>query len=339
MEYIRHRNKWTEADVESINWQAHGSALRKQIPRRIHFVKLVHDILPTHSWQNKLDSGNRTCPCCASLHEDRDHIVRCPAVNRNSWRHKFLTKLSDACIIHHTYGPLQNLLLEAICQWLYSGTDTPEDNPHSAQYSEELGPLIRAQTRIGWRQLFNGRFCKQWGDVQNAHLYRSRHQVSTQTHSGQKWQVAIITLIWEQWYEVWKLRNDDVHGKDDATRLVAERREVTRQLAAIYSQRRLMEPSFQDLLFPDIQQHLEQPTWVIRNWLTIRAPGFATSIRAATARAIQNVRSIRSYFNPVWETLRVTHLYILHNRWPRFLGGGVQPCKSSAFSHGHSGNT
>jgi hypothetical protein len=96
------------------------------------------------------------------------------------------------------------------------------------------------------------------GDIQNAHLYRSRHQVSTKTHSGQKWQVAIITLIWEQWYEVQKLWNDNVHGKDDATRVLVDRRKVTRQLAAIYSQRRLMEPSFQDLLYPDIQQHPEQ---------------------------------------------------------------------------------
>ena len=52
---ICQRNNWTEAEVESINWQAHGSALRRKIPRRIHFVKLVHNILPTHSWQNKPD--------------------------------------------------------------------------------------------------------------------------------------------------------------------------------------------------------------------------------------------------------------------------------------------
>jgi hypothetical protein len=152
------------------------------------------------------------------------------------------------------YGPLQNLLLEATRQWLYSGTNNPESIQHSAQYPDKLGPLIQAQTRIGWRQLFDGRFCKQWGDIRNAHLYCSHHQLSTKTHSGQKWQVSIITLIWEQWYDVWKLRNDKVHGKDNAKRDVAERREVTRSLAAIYSQQRHMKPSFQDLLFPDIQQ-------------------------------------------------------------------------------------
>ncbi len=49
LEAVRIKNSWSEATVTSINWQAHGSALRKQMPRRIHFVKLVHDILPTHA--------------------------------------------------------------------------------------------------------------------------------------------------------------------------------------------------------------------------------------------------------------------------------------------------
>ena len=83
LEYLRIKNKWSEATVSSINWQAHGSALGKQITRRIHFVKLVHDILPTHCQQNRMDKGHRTCPCCHSLHEDRVHILRCPSDNRN----------------------------------------------------------------------------------------------------------------------------------------------------------------------------------------------------------------------------------------------------------------
>ena len=125
--YIRRRNQWSEATTESVNWKAHGSALRRQIPRRRHFVKLVHDILPTNSQKNRMDQGKRTCPCCTSDHEDRDHILRCPSAARNQWRHKLLTTLNEACITHHTYEPLKNLLLEAVRQWLYPGQE-----PHPA---------------------------------------------------------------------------------------------------------------------------------------------------------------------------------------------------------------
>lgn len=298
LEYIRTRNQWSAATVESINWQAHGSALRKQLPRRIHYIKLVHDILPTHSQQNRMDKGKRTCPCCQSPTEDRDHILRCPTAERNRWRHTLLTKLSDACTTHHTYEPLKILLLDAVRKWLYPGSAT-YDYPQCDQYEIELHPLINTQTRLGWRQMFNGRFCNQWEDIQNTHLYQVRHHLPTKNNSGQRWQVAIITIIWEQWYDLWKMRNADVHGKDEVTRALAEKRETSRRLEMIYAQRIHMEPSAQALLFPNIRTHLEQPPWVIQNWIAINGPVFMASLRTVKVRAIQNVRSIRSYFAPV----------------------------------------
>ena len=143
-----------------------------------------------------MDSGHRTCPCCPSTSEERDHILRCPAAERNQWRHKLLSDLSSACTTHHTYEPLKKLLLDAVRKWLYPGQDL-YNIPQCTEYANELHPLIRTQTRIGWRQLFNGRFCEHWGDIQNAHLYRIRQNLPTTNNSGQKWQVAINTLIWE----------------------------------------------------------------------------------------------------------------------------------------------
>jgi hypothetical protein len=297
LEYIQTQNKWSEAITASINWQAHGSALRKQIPRRCHYVKLVHDILPTHSQKNRMDKGKHTCPCCTSLQEDRDHILRCPSADRNKWRHQFLATLYDACVTNHTYVPLQALLLEAIRQWLYPGQDL-NNVPQTVHYAQELTPLINAHTRIGWRQLFNGRFCQHWADIQTTHLYNIRNQLPTKHNSGQKWQVTIITVLWEEWHKLWIQRNADVHGKDEATRLIAEKREMTRKLAWIYDQRNHMEPSAQALLFPDIRTHLEQPSWVIQTWLTIKGPTFIQSLRDVKAKAIQNVRSIREYYAP-----------------------------------------
>ena len=260
------------------------------MPRRIRYVKLVHDILPTHSRQNCMDKGKRVCPCCSSLNKDRDHVLRCPTAARNQWRHQFLDKLSETCETHHTYAPFRQLLLEGFRQWL-DPDNSPLDQVQIATYTNELHPLIHAQNSIGWRQLFNGRFSQKWGDIQNDHLFRNRQHLPTTKSSGQKWQVAIITAIWEQWYLVWRLRNDDVHGKDVAARALAEKREIqsSRRLTAIYDQRNHMEPSAQFLLFSEIQHHLEQPPWVIQNWITINGPVFMAtgSLRTVKAKAIQ----------------------------------------------------
>jgi hypothetical protein len=144
-----------------------------------------------------------------------------------------------------------------------------------------------------------GRFCQHWEVIlQKNYFYRNRRHLPTQKSSGQKWQVAMITVIWEQWYALWKRRNDDVHGKDVAARSIAEKREVSRRLTAIYDKRTHMEPSAQSLLLPDINTHLKQPPWVIQKWNTINGPEFMTSLRNVKAKAIQNVRSIRTYFAP-----------------------------------------
>jgi hypothetical protein len=187
--------------------------------------------------------------------------------------------------------------LEAVRQWFYPGQE-PHPAPQGEHYALELHSLIEAQTRIGWRQLFNGRFCRHWADIQTVHLYNIRNQLPTKNNSGHKWQIAIITVIWEAWYDLWIMRNADVHGEDEATRAVAAKREVTRKLALIYDQRQHMEPSTQALLFPDIRTHLEPLSWVIQTWLTIKGPTFMQSLRNVKAKALQNVRSIREYYAP-----------------------------------------
>ena len=53
--------------------------MSKHIQNRLHYSKMVHDILPTLAYLNKQDNGKRLCPCCRHPHETRDHILRCPA--------------------------------------------------------------------------------------------------------------------------------------------------------------------------------------------------------------------------------------------------------------------
>jgi hypothetical protein len=54
-----------------VNWEAHGKALAKVSAKQVHFSKLVHDCLPTHSQLNKYDGGSRKCPRCNEINEDR----------------------------------------------------------------------------------------------------------------------------------------------------------------------------------------------------------------------------------------------------------------------------
>jgi hypothetical protein len=138
----------------------------------------------------------------------------------------------------------------------------------------------------------------EWSRLQGDYYYRTRAARPGQDHkfTGNSWQVKIITLLRKHWRELWLLRNQDVHGHDAATKELAEKKEVRRRLEQIYDKRFHMEPSAQALLCHDIQQHLRQPNWVLKNWLTINTPIFKDSIRRAKTRATRGVRSIRTYF-------------------------------------------
>jgi hypothetical protein len=295
--HIKRRNNWMDATVPMVNWDSHGAALSTHIKTRLHYSKLVHDILPTSAYLNRQDKGKRLCPCCSHPKETRDHVLRCPALSRNRWRHSFLTSLGQFCDAQHTAPSLKHLLLDTCRSWLYHNTDEVY-NPNPMHHPASLRSLILQQTEIGWRQLFNGRFCVQWSRIQDAYLYRTQaaRPGSSAKLTGDRWQTKLILFFWEQWRVVWKLRNESLHGKDTAARAVAEANEVKRRLKDIYDLRGHMEPSVQELLCQDIHHHLAKPTWATTNWLHIHVPLFQASVRRVKARAIQGVRNIRMYF-------------------------------------------
>ncbi|KAI2494585.1 hypothetical protein MHU86_19955 [Fragilaria crotonensis] len=62
VQHLAKKHSWSDGVTENINWKAHGQALKRNRQRRSHFVKMVHDILPTTSLQNKYDGGKEHVP-------------------------------------------------------------------------------------------------------------------------------------------------------------------------------------------------------------------------------------------------------------------------------------
>jgi hypothetical protein len=147
--------------------------------------------------------------------------------------------------------------------------------------------------------MFNGRFGNEWSRVQQEAYDRHQRRDGKQIkRTGQRWQVQLIDHVWAQWANVWAERNQDLHGHTETERNEAIRRDVRRELEVVYQNRHLMEPSIQDLLFAQPEDHERQQLTTTRNWLAQNTPIFKESIRRAKSRALHNVRSIRTYFLP-----------------------------------------
>ena len=294
--YIKQKHQFDDSTMEMIDWNAHGSAMRKHIKQRIRLTKMVHECLPTLKHLNRQDNGRRTCPGCKrSQCEDRDHIIKCNSDSRASWRHKFIASLETFHERVDTYGPLRYLLNDAIAEWMQSEDD--DMILHPSMYHNDVRSAKAQQNAIGWRQVFSGRFGQEWSRIQDDYYARDRRQRgANDKRNGTKWQVQLITHIWKEWTKLWKLRNEELHGRDCANQQAIIRSNVERELQSVYDNRNHYEPRVQELLGRDIQEQLQRPTWVTRNWLTVNIPVFRASMQRTKNKAIAGVRSIRSYF-------------------------------------------
>jgi hypothetical protein len=301
--HIQERNHWTDQIMRAINWRAHGGALNGMIAKRVHFTKMVHECLPTFQRLNKFTNGARKCPACSVADETRDHILRCPQAERHRWRTSFMSKIEEFHERENTSPFLRHVWREAMEVWFAEESLDIQLSP--ILFPSDVRQVIIQQNKIGWRQVFNGRFAMAWASVQADFTARQVQRSTANTKNqqrkkGKQWQKKFITEIWKQWFILWKQRNELVHGTTQSTRQDAIRRTAAAELRAIYDTKEQLEPEAQGLLFQELQDHIQrhQPQ-TTRNWLHTNAPILRESLRRAKRRAIAGVRSIRSYFAPV----------------------------------------
>ena len=176
-------------------------------------------------------------------------------------------------------------------EWLSSDEPMIQVNPYD--HAESIRQVIIQKNRIGWRQVFNGRFGKAWSKHQDQHYDRRRRPEGKKIQTGEKRQISLILFVWDKWYTLWKQRNQEAHGHDSQTKTSAVQQELKRRLSLIYRQRLDYEPRVQDLLFENENDHIQrQPPTVTQNWLSTHEQVFRDSARRFKARIRRGVQSI-----------------------------------------------
>ena len=228
LKYMQEKYNWTENITKTINWKAQASALQNQFLRGTHMTKLIHDILPTNSNIHRDDKNKQRCPECSCKKENRDHVLQCPAASRQPIEQEMLRKIKAGCEKHRTDPDLQRLILLAEREWMVT-PEMVEYTPSAPDFPERLHDLIRNQTAIGWRQLFNGRFSKYWAQRQDEYYAHSENTQRNRRQTGQTWHINIIGEFWEAWFLIWEKRNQDIHGFDANSKAEAMRRSKLEQ--------------------------------------------------------------------------------------------------------------
>ena len=167
---------------------------------------------------------------------------------------------------------LGDLLIIGLSKWLHNELAIFSDFPPI------YNSLIIHQTRIGWKQLFVGRFVFEWSDLQQDYLVLQ--SIISKKYLGTSWITGVIQIIWNHVYHNCEDRNEDLHGVDVATRESAQYVQAQRETEEIYSQRSLIQPRDRDVFYSNTNEHFQKEPMArgLRQWLNTWKPLLLRSI-------------------------------------------------------------
>jgi hypothetical protein len=173
-----------------------------------------------------------------------------------------MTSLKKQLDVTNTATNLQEVILNAIDRALGG-------RPVSIRGT--FGAALRAQERIGWRSLLQGYWAIEWQEAY-CRTYVPPEDEAPEDASKRhiqmgRWQSRLIRTVWTSMIALWKLRNDDRHGRDKETKEASRHEVLTNELQQFYMTRAEYPEAVQNLLRPTLAEHATETAAQIEDWL------------------------------------------------------------------------
>jgi hypothetical protein len=253
---IKDNPTWSVDTIDTIDWTIHGRAVNRHGPHKNTLVKYLHNILPVgelvHRYNPQIPPRN--CPSCNQDHENQLHLLVCPAESRKEWRCFMITKLRKHLDAVDTNLELMIIALDGI-QSVLTSNGTLDPHIYSAPYSQ----LVEEQGTIGWTNFLKGQLTTQWTLHQDRHLKDKK--LKTAKHNGTTWATNLASTMLNEWLALWKIRNEDRHGRDKTAQTRAKAAQIRREVELLYEQADQAPPNYTDHIYRhDLETQLEKTT-------------------------------------------------------------------------------
>ena len=160
----------------------------------------------------------------------------------------------------NTHPILQDIALDGIMSHI-------EDQPMDPlKYPDAYQPLVESQNAIGWDNFFKGRLSTHWAEHQERHL-RNTDEV-TNKRNGQTWTTNLAATLLDQWYRLWKLRNEEKHGKDWQEQIKAKQEQIRHEVTLLYENAEDTPPHLSNSIFRCLlEEQLDKSPSELVAWL------------------------------------------------------------------------
>jgi hypothetical protein len=253
---------WSQDTFDSIDWETQYKTLLSfdtNDQRRI--LKLAHGWLPTFDRMHReLQSTTKRCPLCYYIIESNIHLLACKhttQVDTIQGLQKYFAEDSAG----------QNQLTTIVQAALKNAIENPTWTPAPTE-DDELNLCLRAQSKIGWQHFFLGRIAKAIPRFVDRH-FEMLHNNGKQ-RQGEKWLRKTIRKIWETYLQLWKQRNEIVHGIQEGDKQTSHQIRLTARLERCYQyQAHLNVNDRNKIFYKSIEAMQKEEPRLIQSWLRI----------------------------------------------------------------------
>ena len=209
------------------------------------------------------------CPLCEDHSETTAHIYQCQnavaVAHRSTALHTFWQNLRKA----GTAPEITNCWMEHLYQLMEAGSFAPSvihNSVKNRRLAEAVSIARRHQAVLSWRGFVEGRISKEWVKVQRLHE-QLRGAMEDKSRRRKPWIMRAMELICDLVPDLWRFRNNEVHGKTLAEKLEKERRRVHSRVQKLYTEAPDLLPRYHSIMAVPLVERLQQPTFVLQLWL------------------------------------------------------------------------
>ena len=261
--YLVEKHSWESSTFNMVEWESLKRAqLATKAMARPGITKLMHGWQYNKYQQNKFSKGqmehNTKCAMCEE-DEDKGHDLVCRSrkminARKAGWR-----------ILKQKMRPYtEQVILDKIWYGWHSITEDhePDVGPLHEEEMRATRDAFESQTKIGWRQMFQGFISKDWGELNFKMMTSDTAQLDPIS-----WTTKLIGEIFSLRLGLWNERNEAVHGNIWAISL-EEKDYVIERTTELYN---LVYPRVSEedkwLFKKNVRHKTMEPTSMLVGWI------------------------------------------------------------------------
>jgi len=241
-----------------------GAVSSYQYQDLIRVVKLRTGWLPVNKRATHYIEGRE--PICASCDkvEDIPHLFQCSAgICREEW----LTRVQRGLRTRGTPDDLLAAIVLGLSSWLAETKSTCPVESNSL-----LQIAFDQQTAIGWGSMCRGFVASGWS---------AAHYAAVKPKNEVGWSIAFHKILFDAFLELWKQRNEAVHGSA-SEQVHREHAALAQRVRTLHSSSARLLPCDRRRLCPwTLEQILGKPKSFQRQWVRMAARAFPEALDRA----------------------------------------------------------